>query len=262
MEKLNSVNERPEQTDAISSRPLIKFEGARALYLGPALCLKPHRNAAFTLAVGLDAPIRVTLYVDHSASSTTTEGPIVCVPAGSLHRLEAQGLMAFLYLDAAGDDAARMGMSDMLSAHRIIMAESRDALCFWGFERWRTVLGVPASEPIDPRAAAVAQAIVKDPDAYASLSEAAQASGLSSSRFQTVFRQQLGAPFRRYRLWRRMGIAMTSLGSGANLTDAAYEAGFSSSAHFSHQFLCMFGLPPSALMALKPEIRGAQLGVA
>jgi len=58
-----------------------------------------------------------------------------------------------------------------------------------------------------------------------------------------------------------MGIAITSLGSGANLTDAAYEAGFSSSAHFSHQFLRMFGLPPSALKALKPEIRGAQLRV-
>jgi AraC-like DNA-binding protein len=52
-----------------------------------------------------------------------------------------------------------------------------------------------------------------------------------------------------------MGLAMTTLASGANLTEAAHGAGFSSSAHFSHQFLRMFGLAPSALMALKPEIR-------
>jgi hypothetical protein len=35
------------QPPAISTiRPIIAFEGARALYLGPALGLKPHRNAA------------------------------------------------------------------------------------------------------------------------------------------------------------------------------------------------------------------------
>jgi AraC-like DNA-binding protein len=233
MEKLNSLNQWPQQTDAFSSRPLIAFEGARALYLGPALGLKPHRNAAFTLAVGLDAPIR-------------------------LHRLEAEGMMAFLYLDAVGDDSGHIGASDLLPAHQILVAERLDALRAWGLERWRTVLGVPATSGMDPRTAAVAQTMVKDPDAYPSLSEAARAAALSPSRFQTVFRQQLGAPFRRYRLWRRMGLAMTSLASGANLTESAYEAGFSSSAHFSSQFRRMFGLAPSALMALNPEIRSEQ----
>lgn len=254
METRNRVNAWPCQTDTASSRPLIAFEGARALYLGPALGLKPHRNAAFTLAIGLEASIRVTLYEDRTVSSII-EGPIVAVPAGSLHQLEALGMMAFLYLDAAGDDAARLGISDRLDAHRIIVAETQHALRQWSLERWRTVLGIPPARTVDPRAVAVARALGHDPDAYASLSEAARASALSSSRFQAVFRQQLGAPFRRYRLWRRMGLAMTLLGAGANLTAAAHEAGFSSSAHFSHQFLRMFGLPPSALMALKPEIR-------
>jgi AraC-like DNA-binding protein len=258
MEKLNSLNQWPQQTDAFSSRPLIAFEGARALYLGPALGLKPHRNAAFTLAVGLDAPIRLTLYLDSSTSPSTTECPIVCVPAGSLHRLEAEGMMAFLYLDAVGDDSGHIGASDLLPAHQILVAERLDALRAWGLERWRTVLGVPATSGMDPRTAAVAQTMVKDPDAYPSLSEAARAAALSPSRFQTVFRQQLGAPFRRYRLWRRMGLAMTSLASGANLTESAYEAGFSSSAHFSSQFRRMFGLAPSALRALNPEIRSEQ----
>lgn len=249
------MSEGEQQTDALAGRPVIAFEGARALYLGPALGLRPHRNAAFTLAIGLDAPVRLTIYGDHSASPMTTEAPIVAVPAGSVHQLEARGMMAFLYLDAAGDDAAHMGMSDLCAAHRIVTAANRDALRLWHLGRWRTILGVPPAETVDPRAAAIARAMVKNPDAYTSLSQAARASELSSSRFQAVFREQIGAPFRRYRLWRRMGLAMTSLAAGANLTEAAHEAGFSSSAHFSHQFLRMFGLPPSALMALKPEIR-------
>lgn len=184
MDKLSSLNEWTHQTDACFSRPLIAFEGARAPYLGPALGLKPHRNAAFALAVGLDAPIRLTLYRDRSASSSTTDGPIVCVPAGTLHRLEAEGMMAFLCLDAVGDDAAFLEISDILAADQVLLAESRDALRFWGLERWRTVLGVPTSEVIDPRAAAVARNIVKEPDAYTSLLEAARAAGLSPSRFQ------------------------------------------------------------------------------
>jgi AraC-like DNA-binding protein len=258
MEELNRLSERTQQTNTFSSRPLIAFEGARALYLGPALGLRPHRNAAFTLAVGLDAPIRLTLFADRSASTTTIDAPIVSIPAGHLHWLEARGLMAFLYLDPVGDDLVRIGASDFLGAHRIIIAEKRDALRLWGLERWRTVLGVPVADAVDPRAAAVAQAIVENPDAYASLSEAARAAALSPTRFNAVFCAQLGAPFRRYRLWRRIGFAMASLGSGSNLTEAAYEAGFSSSAHFSHQFRRMFGLAPSALMALKPEFRSEQ----
>jgi AraC-like DNA-binding protein len=255
MEGLNHPGQRVRQAEAFFRRPLIAFEGARALYLGPALGLKPHRNAAFTLAVGLDAPIRLTLLADRSGSSTTTEGSIVSVPAGHLHRLEAQGLMAFLYLDALGDDATRIGPSDMLAAHRILTAEKRDALRLWGIKRWRMVLGVSPPVMVDPRAAAVAQAIVRDPDTYATLSEAARAAALSPTRFHAVFRQHLGAPFRRYRLWRRMGHALVRLGSGANLTEAAHTAGFASSAHFSYQFSRMFGLSPSALMALRPEIR-------
>lgn len=54
---------------------------------------------------------------------------------------------------------------------------------------------------------------------------------------------------------------MSSLASGANMSEAAHDAGFSSSAHFSHQFRCMFGVAPFALMTLKPEIRGEQLRV-
>ncbi len=255
MARTDTVSERPLPAAVPSAGPIVTFEGARALYLGPALRLKPHRNAAFTLAVGLDAPIRLTLYGDRTGPVASTVSSIVLVPAGHHHQLEAEGIVAFLYLDALGDDVRQVRTLDILAAHGVIAAERRDSLSRWGLDRWRTVLGVAVTEAIDPRAAAVASAMIGDPDLYPSLAEAARAVELSPSRFHAVFRRQVGAPFRRYRLWRRMGLAMSALASGANLTEAAHGAGFSSSAHFSHQFVRMFGLPPSRLMALKPEIR-------
>lgn len=247
------IQQPPKSTAAV--RPLVAFEGARVLYLGPALGLKPHRNAASTLAIGLDTPVRLTLYEDQSGSVTTTESFIAHIPSGHHHRLEAEGMMAFLYLDALSDDVGQVASLDIPASHSAIATENRAAIRFWSLERWRTVLGVSTPEMIDPRAAAVARSMADDPNIYQSLAEAARAAALSPTRFHAVFRRQVGAPFRRYRLWRRMGSAMAALASGANLTEAAFEAGFSSSAHFSHQFLRMFGLPPSALMALKPEIR-------
>jgi AraC-like DNA-binding protein len=258
MESVTISSQRLQPPVTSSTCPIITFEDARALYFGPALQLKPHRNAAFTLAVGLDAPIRLTLYAGRSGPTTSIESLIVHVPAGHHHRLDAEGMVAVIYLDALGDDVGQVGTLDTLAAHGAIAAEKRDSLRLWSLDRWRTVLGVAVAETADPRAAAIARAMVRDPNLYLSLAEAAHAAALSPTRFHAVFRKQLGAPFRRYRLWRRMGLAMSILATGSNITEAAHQAGFSSSAHFSHQFLRMFGLPPSSLIALNPDIRCEQ----
>jgi AraC-like DNA-binding protein len=68
-------------------------------------------------------------------------------------------------------------------------------------------------------------------------------------------RLNVGVPFRRYRLWRRMAVAIGTLGQGETLTRAAHEAGFASSAHFSATFRTMFGMAPSTLLALRPAVR-------
>jgi AraC-like DNA-binding protein len=241
-------------------RPLIVFDGARAVYLGPALGLKPHRNAAFTLAIGLDAPVSVTLSPGPHGEGENMTGPIVPVPAGRHHHLQAEGQVGFLYLDGLSDDVSVLTDTHLRQAHRRIASASREALRDWPLAHWRAELGVTASDRADPRATSVARLMFDDPERFPSLAEAARAAALSPSRFHHIFRQEIGAPFRRYRLWRRMGLAMAAIGDGANLTAAAHEAGFSSSAHFSSQFTRMFGLSPSSLVALRPEIRAQSVG--
>ncbi|MCB1178192.1 MAG: helix-turn-helix transcriptional regulator, partial [Leptospiraceae bacterium] len=70
---------------------------------------------------------------------------------------------------------------------------------------------------------------------------------LSSERFRHLFSEEVGMNFRRYLLWLRIRKAGESLKSGFTLTDAAHNAGFTDSAHFSKVFKENFGISPSKI---------------
>ncbi|HEU4455697.1 MAG TPA: AraC family transcriptional regulator [Longimicrobium sp.] len=80
-----------------------------------------------------------------------------------------------------------------------------------------------------------------------SLAEVARTIYLSPSRFAHLFTREVGLPFRRYLLWRRVNRAMARIGEGRSFTEAAYEAGFADSAHLTRTFRQMFGLSPSRM---------------
>ncbi len=71
---------------------------------------------------------------------------------------------------------------------------------------------------------------------------------LSPSRFGHLFTEEVGLPFRRYLLWRKLNRAMDAFGRGANLSTAAHAAGFSDSAHLTRTFNQMFGIPPTIMI--------------
>ncbi|MES1927331.1 helix-turn-helix domain-containing protein [Salinisphaera sp. T31B1] len=81
------------------------------------------------------------------------------------------------------------------------------------------------------------------------LARLAADAGLSGSRFQHLFSRQVGVPFRRYRAWARMRIAIDKIVAGSSFTTAAYAAGFSDQSHFNHDFRRTFGAPPSVSLA-------------
>ena len=80
------------------------------------------------------------------------------------------------------------------------------------------------------------------------LADAAQESGLSLGRFRHLFAAEVGMPFQRYVLWRRLLVAFEALHAGRNVTDAAHTAGFSDSAHFARTIKAMFGIRASDLV--------------
>jgi len=108
--------------------------------------------------------------------------------------------------------------------------------------------GVPPSRRIDPRVTTVLEAIRSREDLHLSLEEAARLAFLSPSRFAHLFKQQVGLPFSRYLLWRKLTRAMVLIASERTISAAAHAADFADAAHLTRTFYQMVGMAPSVLM--------------
>ena len=94
----------------------------------------------------------------------------------------------------------------------------------------------------------VIEAIRKSDELRMSIEEAADLANLSPSRFAHLFKQQVGLPFRRYMLWRKLARAMVMIGREQTIASAAHAADFADAAHLTRTFYQMFGMAPSMLM--------------
>jgi AraC family transcriptional regulator len=108
--------------------------------------------------------------------------------------------------------------------------------------------GPPPMHRLDPRVTTVLSRIRASDDLRVSLSAAAKMAFLSPSRFAHLFKQQVGLPFSRYMLWRKLTRAMVAIGSERTIADAAHAADFADAAHLTRTFYQMVGMAPSTLM--------------
>lgn len=219
---------------------------SRAAYQGPALDLAPHLNIATTLAVGLEHPVQIRFRAPHRPWTDWTASPVVLIPSETLHHLRGQGQMLFLYLDPLSD-CHRALTSDRLMQGWQALTARPDI----GIQEVYTQLGVQSRPRPTGRLAQVLAALERAPQEFDHLQDAAAMACLSPSRFRARFKHEVGLPFRRYRLWRRMALVMRLLAQGHSLTQAAHDAGFAGSAHLSTTFKTMFGLTPSDLLSLR-----------
>jgi AraC family transcriptional regulator len=108
--------------------------------------------------------------------------------------------------------------------------------------------GVPPTRRLDDRVTRVLAMIRESDELRMSIDDAAALAYLSPSRFAHLFKQQVGLPFRRYMLWRKLTRAMLVIGREHTIASAAHEADFADAAHLTRTFYQMFGIPPSVLM--------------
>ena len=108
--------------------------------------------------------------------------------------------------------------------------------------------GAPPSRRLDERVTKVLGAIRRSDELRMSIEDAAALAFLSPSRFAHLFKQQVGLPFRRYMLWRKLTRAITVIGRERTISTAAHEADFADAAHLTRTFYQMFGIPPSVMM--------------
>ena len=108
--------------------------------------------------------------------------------------------------------------------------------------------GAPPIRKLDPRVATVLQTIRDSEDLRMSLEAAAEIVHLSPGRFAHLFKDEVGLPFRRYMLWRKVTRAMLAIGRERTLAAAAQKGDFADAAHLTRTFYQMFGIPPSVMM--------------
>jgi AraC-like DNA-binding protein len=217
----------------------------------------------------LDAPFEVAVS-PRAADSTYEQHRALLIPPNTLHHVRPNGApMAFLYLDAQSTDYDRVRDSGARSTPRgtstlagertylTALRRLRDGLAWRDArEEITAALGLAAPERPDQRVAEAIRSFRDDPAGAHALADLAARAGLSPSRFLHLFKEATGVPLRRYRLWTRMGAAVRAMAKGSSLTQAALDAGFSSSAHFSAAFREMFGMPPSRLVQAPLAMEG------
>jgi AraC-like DNA-binding protein len=108
--------------------------------------------------------------------------------------------------------------------------------------------GVVPTRRFDARVTKVLDAIRASDDLRISLDQAADMAFLSPTRFAHLFKDQVGLPFSRYMLWRKLTRAMVAIGSEGTIAAAAHAADFADAAHLTRTFYQMVGMAPSALM--------------
>jgi AraC family transcriptional regulator len=108
--------------------------------------------------------------------------------------------------------------------------------------------GAPPMRRLDARVTKVLNQIQASDDLRISLGTAAEMAFLSPSRFAHLFKDQMGLPFSRYMLWRKLTRAMLAIGSERTIADAAHAADFADAAHLTRTFYQMVGMAPSVLM--------------
>ena len=77
--------------------------------------------------------------------------------------------------------------------------------------------------------------------------DVADAVHLSQSRFSHLFRERVGMTFAAYLIYQRIMYVYTQMFWGKSITEAALEAGFSSSAHFADVNRRVFGISASTI---------------
>jgi AraC-like DNA-binding protein len=249
----------------IASGQIAMWEGGSLwLFDVPQQADAPERNAmhahhALQLTFSIGGEFRLHL------ADRIVRGPVGLVGADVEHSFEARGVNALLFAEPESRTGRALAERFLCGAPAVSLSEealggapakiaaafrggaSKETLAALGQALSLHLSNVGRVEEPDARVRRMIHWANAQLDQPVGIAEAAKQVGLSSGRASHLFVEQTGLPFRTYLLWLRLNRAVECYSAGASLTDAAHEAGFSDSAHFSRTFRRMFGLPAASL---------------
>ena len=242
--------------------PLVYFWEGGWIGVGSSLgIVPPHSHHAVQVTLGLQGRVR---FREPDAEWIGCDGAVVLPNAP--HSFDGQGsVVAMLFVDpecregrwlrnslhapikavSASRYAAQLPALLAFRERRPSAAEAAEAIT--GVVR-SLCEGPPPLRQMDDRIAR-ALAYMRSRDARGlTQDDVAKQVFLSPSRFAHLFTEEVGLPFRRYLLWRKLNRSIDAFGRGGTLSAAAHAAGFADSAHLTRTFYQMFGIPPSVMM--------------
>tara|TARA_B110001454_G_scaffold159968_1_gene149355 strand:- start:10492 stop:11298 length:807 start_codon:yes stop_codon:yes gene_type:complete len=252
----------------IGTSSLLYLWDKRTLYIGPLFEPLKLTQGAATLLVSLDK--NISFNIDNG--SKKIECTSLLLPAGlSVNIDTGDAIIASCNLDPLGADFSALSTlmqnkegkisynlkqhGDFKQVYSKLHKEQLDSES--AYSLLKDLLENRFSEhypihAIDNRVAKVVEKIKQTADDNLSVDDLARLVNLSVPRLVQIFKKQTGVPMRRYRLWHRLFVTAVKMASGGNLTEAAINAGFTDSAHFSHTFKAMFGMAPTTIL-LQPN---------
>jgi AraC-like DNA-binding protein len=259
---MRDLNEHPQKPPAWLSEPRWYVWDGGFLLLGRSEgVISAHSHHAIQLVFGLEGEPAIC-----AEGSTWRSAPGIIVLPNIVHSYSAQGAdVAMLFVDPESNEGEwlRVGLTQDIT----FVPEARIAVSLSEIRKFRErpldsvemcslirncvhalFAGAPTSRQRDSRINAALKGIRESRDLRVTQDDIAATVFLSPSRFAHLFAQQLGLPFRRYVLWRKLARAMIAISHGESMTDAAQAADFADAAHLTRTFNQMFGIAPSALM--------------
>ncbi|MDX1756082.1 MAG: helix-turn-helix domain-containing protein [Marinobacter sp.] len=246
-----------------SSPNLLYLWPRRTLHIGQLLEPVQFSQAAASLTVTLEGEFSFRT----SGMATPRWCRSLLLPPGDSVTVDTgEAMIGICYLDALGQDYAWLHgqMTDVGEGAAIDVpretefrslfralhqAPQPSDAAYAALERIINPRQSPYPE-VDTRVAKVVALIRESVEVNRSVEELAQAVNLSVPRLIQLFRHQVGVPIRRYRQWHRLFITTLGVAQGKSLTQAAVDAGFTDSAHFSHTFRSTLGLKPSDVLTV------------
>lgn len=225
-------------------RPNLFIWPERTLLYGPIQQLDFHAMGSIAINIGLYQPFFI-----QTQNSLPTPYRCAIIPAGCRHKINAFGhIMASLIIEKNSSDYYHLKNRYQFNESTITdIFDPELTLCLQKIHTEKPTkntiesllnqhlqINTKTTKTLDPRIAKAMKIIQLEPDRYYSQQDLATELGLSSSRFRHLFRDHTDIPFRRYKMWRRVIAAMSSLHKVDSLTYAAMEGGFTDSAHFNH----------------------------
>jgi AraC-like DNA-binding protein len=235
----------------MTSRNILTLGADRAVYVGDLASSGWHAHSAPVFLLGLSGRFALHLpggRIEYCRSAL--------VDSGAYHVFDPRGeAVSTMYLEPDSPEARSLREHFALNGPVILdPIERLDAIRsvethlstfdVSALLRWR----LREAAAMDGRIGHVLMALRRSGMNPPDRSCAAMMVGLSTSRFNHLFSEQMGVSFRSYRMWSQVRSAIGALATLPNLTAAAHETGFSDSSHFSNVFRKTFGNTPSALL--------------